>query len=300
MHGGRLMDAVREFCPAKVNLFLAITGVRGDGFHDLLSLVAPLDFGDWLGIRRAEPDEGERLNCAYPEVPTGPENLVLKAAVAFREAYPEAGYFVFDLDKRIPPGAGLGGGSSNAAAALRGMNRLCGEPLSAARLCELAATLGSDCPLFVAGRAVVMSGRGEVLEPLPERAAQVLAGQRLFIFRPGFGVSTVWAYREMKAAGRYYIPEAEARAQLGNWLEAPSWENLPLVNNLQDAVFAKHLALPAALQVLQERHGLRGMMSGSGSSCLVLPPDSVSGADLEQTVRESLGEDCLCVDCRLV
>ena len=177
------------FSPAKINLFLAITGRRDDGYHDLVSVAAPLDFGDLLtaeigvsapesGDRMAQCESGAqgagvpfRLECDNPEVPRDGANLVLKAAGAFAAATGWKEPVVFRLTKRIPIGAGLGGGSSNAAAALRALNQLSGADLGRAELGELAARAGSDCPLFLEGGPVIMRGRGERIEALPDLAA---------------------------------------------------------------------------------------------------------------------------------
>jgi 4-diphosphocytidyl-2-C-methyl-D-erythritol kinase len=132
--------------PAKVNLFLAITGRRADGFHTLVSVVAPLRWGDTLSV---EPAEGFSLVCSDPAVPLDATNLILKAAHGFQKmtGLPHGAKFV--LEKRIPIGAGLGGGSSNAATALQVLNQLTGGSLSLKQLSELAAEVGSDCPLFI-------------------------------------------------------------------------------------------------------------------------------------------------------
>ncbi len=116
--------------PAKINLFLAITGRRADGFHDLVSVVAPVEFGDTL---RAELAESFSLTCSDPAVPVDETNLVLKASRAFAAASNWKGGAKFTLEKRIPMGAGLGGGSSDAVAALRVLNTLAGNPLAAPR-----------------------------------------------------------------------------------------------------------------------------------------------------------------------
>src|SRR6188768_1791388 len=147
LSGDAAMDSFSIFAPAKVNLFLAVTGRRPDGFHDLVSVAAPLDFGDTL---RAEPATGFSLACTDPEVPIDATNLVLKAAAAFEEASAKtlAGPTgaKFFLEKRIPMGAGLGGGSSDAVAALRLLNQQAGPKggLSADGLQRVAAQLGSD------------------------------------------------------------------------------------------------------------------------------------------------------------
>src|SRR5258707_1195531 len=129
---------VSVFSPAKLNLFLAVTGQRADGFHDLVSIAALLDFGDELHAVLAKA--GFTLTCDDPAVPVDGSNLVLKAAQAFAAATGWKGGADFALTKRIPLGAGLGGGSSNAVAALRALNQLSGGALSPAKLAEVAAS----------------------------------------------------------------------------------------------------------------------------------------------------------------
>lgn len=287
------LQNVTEFSPAKVNLFLAITGVREDGFHELLSLVAPLDFGDDIEIQWAEQSAPDHLICDHPEVPTDGENLVLRAANAFRQALDFEGQLRFTINKRIPPGAGLGGGSSNAIAALVGLNRMFGEPLDKPTLLNIAAELGSDCPLFLEGQPVIMSGRGEIIQPVNEDVKEAISNQSLILFRPEFGISTVWAYKKMRSDGTHYIDPSEAQSQLKTWLSEPNWASIPLVNNLQDVAFQKYLALPSLLELLRERFGLRCMMSGSGSSCFAIPKSSDDIEAIKSVVKDSLGENCL-------
>ena len=153
------MSTITRVAPAKLNLFLAITGRREDGFHELVSVVAPLKFGDTL---RVEPATEFSLGCDVPDVPVDGTNLVLRAAQAFAAASGWRGGARFFIEKRIPMGAGLGGGSSNAVAALRALNVLAGpaQGLAPEALARVAAQLGSDCPLFLHDGPVVMRGRG--------------------------------------------------------------------------------------------------------------------------------------------
>lgn len=293
--------SIEYFSPAKVNLFLAITSLRDDGFHELLSLVAPLAYGDRLAVTYLQQETGpDTLSCDYPGVPTGPENLVLRAAAAFRRHVLLEGRLEFSLQKQTPPGAGLGGGSSNAAVALRAMNDLLGEPLKESTLKETAAELGSDCPLFLEGKATLMSGRGEQLEVLPEEVLRTISGRRIVLFRPSFGISTAWAYGKMKSEGNLYLPEANARERLNAWLSKPKWNTFPLYNNLQDAVFKKYKALPALLELLRERHGVRCMMSGSGSCCFALTDEKTPGSILKDTITEAFGENCFFAETQLL
>ncbi len=283
--------------PAKLNLFLAITGRRPDGFHDLVSIVAPVAFGDTL---RAAPAENFSLTCDDPAVPVDETNLVLKAARAFAAVTQWRGGATFTLEKRVPMGAGLGGGSSDAVAALRALNILAGNPLAAPALADLAAQLGSDCPLFLPGAPVVMRGRGERVEPLPATGAARLRGRRVVIFKPGFGIATPWAYRAMAARPATYLPAAEAESRLAAWIadeRAPAEKILG--NNMEQVAFAKFVALPSLLGKLRADFALEPRMSGSGSACFALLPEGNSASEITRVIRGAWGESAFIVETRL-
>ena len=296
------MPPLSQFSPAKLNLFLAVTGRRADGFHDLVSLAAPLTFGDTLQV---EPAAAFTLDCDVPGVPLDEGNLVLQAARAFREAAPAGALAgaAFRLEKRIPMGAGLGGGSSNAVAALRLLNRLAGSraALDPAALAALAARLGSDCPLFLHEGPVVMRGRGERLEALPPGALARIRGLRVLVFKPAFGIATPWAYARLAAlAPRSYLPAAEAEARLAAWLSSGTapLEDL-LCNTLETPAFGKFLALPVLLDRLRREFGLAPRMSGSGSACFALLPAGSDAAPIRQAIREAWGESAFVTEAAL-
>jgi 4-diphosphocytidyl-2-C-methyl-D-erythritol kinase len=274
--------------PAKVNLMLSVHGRRADGFHALTSLVVALEFGDTLTIRAG----GSRdvLRCSDPAVPLGPENLVLKAAAAFRSRLGRAEHFEFDLDKHIPMGAGLGGGSGNAAVALRGMNQLSGEPFSNQVLCELAAQLGSDCAFFIEGQAAWMRGRGEVIEPVAAEVAERLRGTRVVLFRPNFGVETAGAYGRLAAgAPDSYEPEAAGVARLHDFIESGTLGDV-LFNSFEGPVGSKYLAISTLLAQLRAA-GVKCLMSGSGSCCFALLEENCADvSQIEEIVRDAWGE----------
>jgi 4-diphosphocytidyl-2-C-methyl-D-erythritol kinase len=279
--------AVSVFSPAKINLFLAVTGRRSDGFHDLVSVVAPLDFGDTL---RAETGgRGFSLECDHPEVPRDASNLVLRAAEAFATATGWREPVRFHLAKRIPPGAGLGGGSSNAVAALLALSQLAGAPLAPAQVETLAAGLGSDCVLFLRQAPVVMRGRGERVELLPAPAAARLRGRQVLLFKPSFGISTPWAYGRMVARRTDYLAAPAAEARLAAWLgsDAPA-EDL-IFNNMEPAAFEKYGALPLLLGSLNGQ-GRKAAMSGSGSACYALVRDEAAARSLEGHIRARWGD----------
>jgi 4-diphosphocytidyl-2-C-methyl-D-erythritol kinase len=286
---------VSVFSPAKINLFLAVTGRRADGYHELVSVVAPLTFGDELTVEIGEgrPETGRQfsLQCDDPQVPVDGSNLVLKAAEAFATATGWKSAAKFRLAKRVPVGAGLGGGSSNATAALRALNQLSGARLSHAALMALAAGVGSDCPLFLSGGPVVIRGRGEQVEALPSAAARRLHGRSVLLFKPGFGVSTAWAYEQMVAgAPRAYLSAAEAGRRLAAWIEGQADAAELLFNNLEPVVFRKYLALPVLLERLRVRFGLAPRMSGSGSACFVLLPAGANVEEISAAIVEAWGQ----------
>lgn len=294
------MTPLSLFAPAKLNLFLAITGRRPDGFHDLVSLVVTLDFGDTLRVAPAE--SGFHLTCDDPAVPGDETNLVVKAARLFAAATGGRGGATFVLEKRIPTGAGLGGGSSDGVAALRGLNQLAGNPLEEAALRSLAAQLGSDCALFLAGGPVVMRGRGERTEPLASAAAQALQGRRVLVFKPHFPIATAWAYGRMAAEPGSYLPpsEAEARLQaLVGALSAGGGAEEHLFNNMETVAFAKFLALPTLLERLREDFGLRPRMSGSGSACFALLPAPADAAAIAEAIRSAWGPTAFVIEARI-
>lgn len=291
------MSAFAIFAPAKLNLFLAITGRRTDGFHELVSVVAQTEFGDTL---RVEPAAGFSLACDDPAVPVDAGNLVLKAAAAFARRTGWRGGAKFFLEKRVPMGAGLGGGSSDGAAALRALNQLAGGGQEAL-LPELAAEIGSDCALFLRDEPVVMRGRGERVEPLPEPAARRLRGRRVLVFKPAFGIATPWAYAQLAAAApASYLPAPAAETRLAEWIDAV---NTPaealLFNNMEPPAFGKFLALPVLLEALEREFGLAPRMSGSGSACFAFLDETVGTAPIERAIREAWGESAFVVETRL-
>jgi 4-diphosphocytidyl-2-C-methyl-D-erythritol kinase len=286
-------------CPAKLNLFLAITGRRADGFHDLVSVAAPLEFGDTLSVD-SRPT-GFTLECDDPTLEVDQTNLVLRAAHAFAAAAKWSGGAHFSLQKRIPTGAGLGGGSSDATSVLLALNQLAGGVLTREQLASVAAQLGSDCALFLAGAPVVMRGRGERVHPLPLQAAERLSGRRVLIFKPMFSISTVWAYQRMAAgAPTAYLPEAEAEARLSAWINQP---NAPaealLYNNMEGPAFTKFIALPVLMEQLREEFNLTPSMSGSGSACFAFLPEGSAVSTITRRIRAFWGAEAFVMETRM-
>jgi 4-diphosphocytidyl-2-C-methyl-D-erythritol kinase len=297
----RIADALSALslpAPAKINLFLAITGRRSDGFHDLLSVAAPLAWGDTIALE--ERDGPVAIECEAAGIPTDDSNLVAKAARAFAA---ETGWrkgVRFVLSKRIPAGAGLGGASSDAVSALRGLNTLAGNPLDDAALARLASGIGSDCALFISGRPVVMRGRGERIELLAAPAARRLEGRRILVFKPAFAISTPWAYAKLAEDPSNYLPAPEAEGRLGAWLGRSGDDASSLLfNSMEGPAFDKFPALPLLLALVRDRFGMAAGMSGSGSACFALPGEGVDVAPLAAAVHRAWGSSALFVDTRI-
>ena len=270
---------------AKLNLSLAITGRRADGFHELISLVAPIGLADTLTLDVGRP---LGLTCDDASLPVDGSNLVLKAAAAYVKRRPSAPTGHFHLIKKVPHGAGLGGGSSDAAAALRLLDQASGDPLGLEFLETLAAEVGSDCPFFVRGQAAVMRGRGERLEILPLAARAALAGRKVVLVKPPFGVPTPEAYALLAKAGKYR-PAAQAEAELAAWIAQPAADPSVLGNDLAAPVFAKYLALPVGLESFRRATGVNWQMTGSGSACFAFVSDGFDHARLRADVRRAWG-----------
>lgn len=184
-------------CPAKVNLYLRVVSRRPDGYHELVTVMQPLTLADELTVRLG--GEGIRLECDAPDLPTGAENLVWRAARQFQEETGHKQGILLSLRKRIPVAAGLGGGSSDAAGTLLGLNDLAGKPLEPARLHHLASLLGADVPFFLSREPAVGRGIGTQLSPV------TLLPYWYLLVNPGVPLSTRWVYENLNLAG---LPDA--------------------------------------------------------------------------------------------
>src|SRR5216683_2712288 len=180
------MTKMQVLAPAKINLSLKILGRRGDGFHEIETLIAPISLADKIDIEKQS--RWIDFSCDDPTVPSGDENLVVRVAKAFFEKTKISGGVTIKLKKKIPHGAGLGGGSSDAAATLLALNRLFETSLAREELAKLGSKIGSDVPFFVFESAATCRGRGELVTPmkLPEQLP-------ILLLKPDFVVATAWA-----------------------------------------------------------------------------------------------------------
>jgi 4-diphosphocytidyl-2-C-methyl-D-erythritol kinase len=246
---------VKIHAPAKINLFLKVIGKRPDGFHELLTLMAPVSLFDEITL---EPrDEGITLTAPGSGCEEQ-KNLGYRAAeLFFRETGVKGGVSV-EIVKNIPVGAGLGGGSSDAASVLMGLNELFGAGLSKEELMELAARLGSDCAFFVLGEPYLMGGRGEI--PLQKA---VLEDRHYLIVAPPLEISTALVYFHLKSPLTNNDKEIKRNDVIFNELIVP--ERI-LQNDLQIPAFG---VCPDIKPILEELLGIGALgvlMSGSGSS----------------------------------
>src|SRR5438067_4458224 len=160
------MQTMQVLAPAKINLSLKILGDRGDGFHEIETLITPISLCDELRIKKSNSEKGIEFRCDDPTVPMGAENLVLRAAKAFFAATRLEPAIAIELKKKIPHGAGLGGGSSDAASVLLTLNKLFEANLPREVLAKMGETIGSDVPFFIFQSAAICRGRGELVTPL--------------------------------------------------------------------------------------------------------------------------------------
>ncbi len=280
------MADLTVWAPAKINLHLEVLGLRPDGFHELAMVMQTIDLLDALQFSPTA-DGRIHLSCSNPDLPVDGGNLIVRAAelLKARAGLPELGVSI-RLQKRIPIGAGLAGGSSNGAAALVGLNSLWGLGFDRAALMAMAAQLGSDMPFCLDGGTQLCFGRGEVLEPVNAPAAPASDGSGLAVLlikHPVASVSTPWAYgrcRELRGAS--YLSGEEAFEQRRQALrQSPLLKALttggdlpPLRNDLQTVVEPEVASVREGLALLQRlRTPLAVAMSGSGPSLFALFSD---------------------------
>jgi 4-diphosphocytidyl-2-C-methyl-D-erythritol kinase len=272
---------MKILCPAKINLTLEILGKRPDGFHELATWMLPVGLYDTLEI---EPANYPSFSCGLPQLKGDRSNLVIRAAQLFNQAASIDAAYEVSLKKRIPIGAGLGGGSSNAAATLRLLNQLHNCPFDVQQLERLAASLGSDVAFFIYGRAAWCTGRGERIEPcaFPDDLWVCL-------FKPGFAVSTPDAYRAYCGLA----PERKRGCETET-----SWGKLR--NDLEPAVLPKYLFLHVLKEWLrQQSETLFALMSGSGSAIFAIVENETDGETLRARFRAEFGEKTWSQACEL-
>lgn len=271
------------FAPAKINLSFEIKGLREDGFHEIETLMTPISLADRLTLETLANEDALEFSCDNPSLPTGEDNLVVRAVKLFREATKIRTGIRIVLEKKIPHGAGLGGGSSDAASTLLGLNELFGAGLDENDLRNLAAQLGSDVPFFIARSAAVCRGRGEIVT-----ATSLQAGFSLLLLKPDFGVPTSWAYGKWKESqqlpGVDYAPQEFGGVRFVNDLERPVFEKFVLLGHLK-AWLRQQPEIGAAL------------MSGSGSTVFAVLRDAGKLGQLSERIHAEIDPTMWMFEC---
>jgi 4-diphosphocytidyl-2-C-methyl-D-erythritol kinase len=275
-----LVEPFVQLAPAKINLALHVTRRREDGYHDLESLVVFADLADELEAVPAQKDSLAIIGPFAAGLGNGENNLVLRALAAFRTRWPDGvtTSLAMRLTKNLPIAAGIGGGSADAAAALRMMAALSNHPIPVAELADLAARLGADVPACLVSTPLIARGVGEVLSPLPDFPAL-----HIVLVNPLIPLPTADVFRRLRAHDNYPLPELPAPltrpAQLGIWLAETR-------NDLQPPAIKLVPMIGDIVARLAETQGcILARMSGSGATCFGLFGSTGQAHQAAQTMR---------------
>jgi 4-diphosphocytidyl-2-C-methyl-D-erythritol kinase len=272
-----MVKLLSEDAPAKINLYLRVTGRRPDGYHELDSIFVPIALCDRVRIElRPNATRSVTLRCDSNDLPVDGRNIAYRAAVDFLAAFAVDGQVLIDLNKRIPVGAGLGGGSSGAAAVLRMLATMC-RISDAPRLAALALALGADVPFFLQPRPARVGGIGERIAPL-DRFPHL----HLVLVVPPFEVSTAEVFRLLEP--RHWSGPASAE-KLRKILQQEFEADL-LVNDLAAVATTKWPAIGRLIALLNDAGASAAAMTGSGSAVFGLFPT----ADSATRAAHQLGE----------
>jgi 4-diphosphocytidyl-2-C-methyl-D-erythritol kinase len=246
---------MQVLAPAKINLSLKILGRRSDGFHEIETFIAPISLCDDVKIEKSDRGEGIQFDCDDPSVPAGDDNLIVRAAKSFFAATKLKPTVTIEVKKKIPHGAGLGGGSSDAASTLLALNELLETKLPREALAKIAETIGSDVPFFIFQSAALCKGRGELISPVTLKEKLPI-----LLLKPAFVISTAWAYSRWQDS--HEIPGVRYQAQ--------EFAGQTFVNDLERPVFEKFIFLAQLkMWLLKQPEIGAALMSGSGSTIFV-------------------------------
>ena len=264
---------MQVFAPAKVNLSLKIVGRRDDGFHEIETLIVPISLCDEVNIDKDSAKEGIEFRCDDSSVPQGDDNLAVRAAKTFLQGANLKRGVAIELKKNIPHGAGLGGGSSDAASTLLALNELFKMNLPREALAKMGETIGSDVPFFIFQSAAICRGRGELVMPL--KFHEQLS---ILLLKPAFVVATEWAYSRWRDSRE--IPGVPYTVQ--------QFADQTFMNDLERPVFEKFVFLAQLkMWLLRQPEVGAALMSGSGSTVFaVMRPN----ADVELLATRAKSE----------
>ena len=267
----------RIHAPAKLNLNLRITGRRDDGYHFLDSVVVFTAFGDWIELEPAQVDRVAVTGDFASSVGAGEDNICFRALAAFRDHGGVADCHSITIDKRIPVGAGLGGGSSDAAAILRYLNNASPTPLTDEKLVEAALSLGADVPVCLAGTAQRMQGIGEILTPVDP-----VPHGHLVLARADAMLPTAEVFKSLRGSG-----SAEATPLLSSEISGSVAKIIAAGNDLQAAATSLSPDIAGVLGRLRGTEGvIAAQMSGSGSACFGLFDNGNAAANAAETLAQ--------------
>lgn len=264
------------FSPAKINLCLHVLGKRPDGYHDLAMLMQSLDFGDTLEIELTDQPGEIIVLCTGVDLPAGQENIAAKAARRMLTLSGKAVGVRLVIDKKIPVAAGLGGGSSNAAATLMGLNKLLDLRLSKKELMAEGVKLGADVPFFIFGNKAWATGIGDQLKSL-----HPLPASWYVLVNPGIAISTAWAYQNLGLTATPIL------TKLPRFLATIDDLVAILANDLEQVTIKRHPLL-AEIKERLIRLGAKGsLMSGSGSTIFGLFANREEAVTAAEALRRS-------------
>lgn len=275
------MNTTTEKAYAKVNISLDVTAKRPDGYHDMLMVMQTVSLCDDIEVTLVE-NEPSSARCNLHFVPSDERNLAVRAANKFFErAGIENTGALITMEKRIPVGAGMAGGSSDAAAVLRALNRLCGRPFDEEGLCAIAGEIGSDVPFCVAGGTMLARGRGEILSSLPQ-----LPDCRIVICKPEFSTSTPELFRKLDSIRLRCHPDT------GGIIEALESGDLVklsrrMYNVFEDVPDRKHSTIAEIKSIMLDCGALGSIMTGTGSAVFgIFADDSAAQCACEALKKE--------------
>ena len=268
---------------AKINLTLDILGKRPDGYHEVAMVMQSIGLHDTIEMEKSAA--GIALTINVPWLRADEKNLAWRAAALMQQEYGLSGGVNMRLTKRIPVAAGLAGGSADAAAVLRGMNRLYELGLSDAKLCELGARLGSDIPFCLLGGTMLSTGRGEVLTRLSN-----LPETWVVLAKPRISVSTAWAYQNYDEQGAEQHPDnARIQQEIARW-DRKAVAKL-LCNVLESVTIKRYDVISRYKTMMLEQGAMASMMSGSGPTVFGLVGSRVQANKIADHLRASTKAD---------
>jgi len=253
---------ITVFAPAKINVVLRILDRRPDGFHNLWSIMQTVALEDEVSIKICADRQDIQLRCDAAQLAADQSNLVFRAAAEVLARARQPIGLDIELRKRIPMGAGLGGGSSDAAATIIGLNRLLRLEWSPTQMADAGQSLGSDVPFFLFAPSAFVAGRGETVRPVV-----IEGGRWVVLVNPGFGVNTKWAYQELAVTRPAVTPLSPVQQSLDRQSQV-SWAQLIAAaeNDFEAPVFAAHEKLREIKRNLRNYGAEIALLSGSGAT----------------------------------